>query len=171
VSAGLAVGMLVFLAGLVYWGNRFKKLRRTTIIFYGLGGGAALVAAAVAINHGAGMPAIVTAVLMVPVVGGLFVLAGATPAALGLLADMSEPYPRDRGAIMGLYSVFLALGQITGSIAGGVAADVSGIDGLLVATLVMLAIAVLPLWRLRTVEHHLNMLTLPPPVPAAAPDS
>ena len=171
VSAGLAVGMLVFLAGLVYWGNRFKKLRRTTIIFYGLGGGAALVAAAVAVNHGAGMPAIVTAILMVPVVGGLFVLAGATPAALGLLADMSEPYPRDRGAIMGLYSVFLALGQITGSIAGGVAADVSGIDGLLVATLVMLAIAVLPLWRLRTVEHQLNMLTLPPPEPAAAPDS
>ncbi len=171
VSAGLAVGMIVFLAGLVYWGNRFKKLRRTTIIFYGLGGGAALVVAAVAINHGAGMPAIVTAVLMVPVVAGLFVLAGATPAALGLLADMSEPYPRDRGAIMGLYSVFLALGQITGSIAGGVAADVSGIDGLLVATLVMLAIAVLPLWRLRTVEHHLHMLSLPPPVPAAAPDS
>jgi hypothetical protein len=48
---------------------------------------------------------------------------------------------------------------------------VSGIDGLLVATLVMLAIAVLPLWRLRTVEHHLSMLTLPPPVPATAPDS
>jgi MFS family permease len=171
VSAGLAVGMLVFLAGLVYWGNRFKKLRRTTIIFYGLGGGAALVAAAVVINHGAGMPALVTAVLMVPVLGGLFVLAGATPAALGLLADMSEPYPRDRGAIMGLYSVFLALGQITGSIAGGLAADVAGIDGLLVATLVMLAIAVLPLWRLRTVEHHLTMVTLPPSAPAAVPDS
>ena len=171
VSAGLAIGMLVFLAGLVYWGNRFKKLRRTTIIFYGLGGGAALVAAAVAINHGAGLPVIVTVVLLAPVVGGLFVLAGATPAALGLLADMSEPYPQDRGAIMGLYSVFLALGQITGSIAGGVAADVSGIDGLLVATLVMLAIAVLPLWRLRTVEHQLNMLTLPTPEPAAALDS
>jgi MFS family permease len=166
VSAGLAIGMLVFLAGLVYWGNRFKKLRRTTIIFYGLGGGAVLVAAAVAINHGAGMPPVVTAVLLVPVVGGLFVLAGATPAALGLLADMSEPYPRDRGAIMGLYSVFLALGQITGSIAGGAAAEVSGIDGLLLATLVMLAIAVLPLWRLRTVEHHLDIALLP----AAAPD-
>ncbi len=167
VSAGLAVGMLVFLAGLVYWGNRFKKLRRTTIIFYGLGGGAALVAAAVAINHGAGMPVILTVILMVPVVGGLFVLAGATPAALGLLADMSEPYPRDRGAIMGLYSVFLALGQISGSIAGGVAADISGIDGLLVATLVMLAIAVLPLWRLRTVEHHLSFIGLAGPTPEA----
>ena len=106
VSAGLAVGMLVFLAGLVYWGNRFKKLRRTTIIFYGLGGGAALVAAAVAINHGAGMPAIVTAVLMVPVVGGLFVLAGATPAALGLLAGHVRAVParsrRDHGALLRL---------------------------------------------------------------------
>ena len=74
-------------------------------------------------------------------VGGLFVLAGATPAALGLLADMSEPYPRDRGAIMGLYSVFLAVGQIIGSLAGGVAADARGIDGLLVVTLVFLAVA------------------------------
>ena len=37
----------------------------------------------------------------------------------GLLADMSEPYPRDRGAIMGLYSVFLAVGQIIGSLVGG----------------------------------------------------
>jgi len=35
--------------------------------------------------------------------------AGATPAALDLLADMSEAYPSNRGAIMGLYSVFLGL--------------------------------------------------------------
>ena len=45
---------------------------------------------------------------------GLFVLAGATPAALGLLADISERFPTDRGAIMGLYCVFLAVGQIVG---------------------------------------------------------
>ena len=66
---------------------------------------------------------------------GLFVLAGATPAALGLLADMSERFPTDRGAIMGLYSVFLALGQIIGSLIGGVAADWLGIDGMFIATL------------------------------------
>jgi predicted MFS family arabinose efflux permease len=57
---------------------------------------------------------------------------------------------------MGLYSVFLALGQITGSLVGGAAADMRGIDGLLVVTLVMLAIALMPLWRLRGVEHHLS---------------
>ncbi len=61
-------------------------------------------------------------------------LAGATPAALGLLADISERFPADRGAIMGLYSVFLAIGQIIGSLIGGFAADWRGIDGMLLAT-------------------------------------
>ena len=156
VSAGLGVGMLIFFAGLVYWGNRFRRLRRTTIIGYGIAGGAVLAVAALAINHGGGLPEVVLAALLVPLVGGLFVLAGATPAALGLLADMSEPYPRDRGAIMGLYSVFLAVGQITGSLVGGVAADARGIDGLLLATLGLLAVAVLPLWRLRAYEHRVG---------------
>lgn len=153
VSAGLGVGMLIFFAGLVYWGSRFRLLRRTTIIGYGIAGGGMLAAAALALNHGSGLPAPLMAGLLVLIVGGLFVLAGATPAALGLLADMSEPYPRDRGAIMGLYSVFLGVGQIVGSLAGGVAADARGIDGLLLATLVLLAVALLPLWRLRAYER------------------
>ena len=153
VSAGLGVGMLVFLAGLVYWGNRFRRMRRTTIIGYGIGGGGVLAAAALALNHGSGLPGLLLGGFLALIVGGLFVLAGATPAALGLLADMSEPYPRDRGAIMGLYSVFLAVGQIIGSLAGGIAADARGIDGLLVATLALLVVALLPLWRLRAYEH------------------
>ena len=152
VSGGLAVGLVIFFAGLVYWGNRFKFLRRTTIIGYGIAGGAVLAGAALALNHGAGLPLPVLATFGVMIVAGLFVLAGATPAALGLLADMSEPYPRERGAIMGLYSVFLAVGQIVGALVGGAAADMRGIDGILVATLVLLAIAVLPLWRLRAYE-------------------
>jgi MFS family permease len=153
VSAGLGVGMLIFFAGLVYWGNRFRRLRRTTIIGYGIAGGFVLASAALALNHGSGLPVALMAGLLALIVGGLFVLAGATPAALGLLADMSEPYPRDRGAIMGLYSVFLAVGQIIGSLAGGVAADARGIDGLLLATLILLAVALLPLWRLRAYER------------------
>ena len=87
------------------------------------------------------------------VVGGVFVRAGRTPAALGLLADISERFPGDRGAIMGLYSVFLALGQILGSLIGGTAADLRGIDGILVATLLLLGVALIPLARLRRFEH------------------
>ena len=119
ISIGLAGGGLLFFAGLIYWGNRFKNLRRTTIILYGLAGGAALVVAAVAINHSATLPLAFLVGLMGVAAFGLFVLAGATPAAIGLLADVTEAYPDDRGAIMGLYSVFLGLGQIGGSLIAG----------------------------------------------------
>ena len=73
---------------------------------------------------------------------GLFVLAGATPAALGLLADISEAFPDDRGAVMGLYSVFLAVGQIIGSVIGGAAADQWAFDGILFATLILMGVAI-----------------------------
>ncbi len=155
VSIGLAVGGLLFFAGLIYWGNRFKSLRRTTIILYGLGGGALLVVAAVAINHSAGLSDASRLLIALPAVFGLFVLAGATPAAIGLLADVTEAYPDDRGAIMGLYSVFLGLGQIGGAFIAGVAAEVLGLDGILVASLVLLVLAVVPLVFLRKHEHYL----------------
>jgi MFS family permease len=154
--AAVVIG-LIFGAGLLYWGNRFRNLRRTTIILYGILGGGALVAAGLVINHGGSAPAVVTIVAALVAAFGLFVLAGATPAALGLLADISERFPTDRGAIMGLYSVFLALGQIIGALIGGFAADAGGIDGMLVATAILLGVALLPLARLRRDE---DMLTL-----------
>ncbi len=153
VSLALGIGLVVFFAGLVFWGDRFKRFRRTTIILYGIVGGAAVVGAAIALNHSAGLPEIVRLGCTLVIVAGLFVLAGATPAALGLLADISEAFPADRGAIMGLYSVFLAVGQISGSLIGGVSAEAQGIDGLLVATLVLLGVALVPLARLRAFEH------------------
>jgi MFS family permease len=144
---------LIFGAGLLFWGNRFKTMRRTTIILYGIIGGAVLVASGLVVNHSGQLPLALPLIFVGVAAVGLFVLAGATPAALGLLADVSEAFPADRGAIMGLYSVFLAIGQITGSLIGGVAADLRGIDGLLVATLILLAVALVPLFRLRGLEH------------------
>ena len=156
ITVAAIVVALVFGAGLIYWGNRFKSLRRTTIIGYGILGGAVLVIAGLVVNHLFTVVPLVAVVAAVVAAGGLFVLAGATPAAIGLLADMSERFPSDRGAIMGLYSVFLALGQITGSLIGGVAADWRGIDGMFIATLALLGIAVVPLARLRAQEHLLD---------------
>jgi len=157
ITIGAIVIAVVFGAGLLYWGNRFKTLRRTTIIGYGVAGGAVLVVSGLVVNHLWGTAPIVAVVAALFAGVGLFVLAGATPAALGLLADMSERFPSDRGAIMGLYSVFLALGQITGALIGGVAADWLGIDGMFIATLILLAIAVVPLAQLRAQEHQLAM--------------
>ena len=156
ISVGLAVGGLLFFAGLFYWGDRFKSLRRTTIILYGIAGGLVLVASAVGINHSAGLPVVVRILFALGVAAGLFVLAGATPAAIGLLADVTERYPDDRGAIMGLYSVFLGVGQIAGSLIGGTAAELRGLDGILGASVVLLVIAVVPLLPLRRYEHYVG---------------
>jgi MFS family permease len=156
ISATAVVIGVIFGLGLLYWGNRFKNLRRTTIILYGILGGAALVAAGLVVNRAAELPLVITLVATSVAGFGLFVLAGATPAALGLLADISERFPHDRGAIMGLYSVFLAIGQITGALIGGYAAHIRGIDGMLVATAVLLAIALLPLSQLRRDEAALT---------------
>jgi len=153
--AAIAIAV-VFGAGLLYWGNRFKSMRRTTIILYGILGGAVLVVAGLGVNHSGGLPSVVVLGAGLLASAGLFVLAGATPAALGLLADISERFPGDRGAIMGLYSVFLAIGQIGGSLVGGVAADRGGIDGMLVATFGLLGIALVPLAWLRKEEHQLD---------------
>jgi predicted MFS family arabinose efflux permease len=156
ISIGLVAAGITFFAGLIYWGNRFTTTRRTTIIFYGILGGAVLVLGGIAFNHSGGLDVPFRLPFALLAGAGLFVLAGATPAALGLLADMSEAYPDDRGAVMGLYSVFLALGQILGAFVGGIAAERAAIDGLLVATLVMMGIALLPLYRLRRYEHQFS---------------
>jgi MFS family permease len=163
VTVGLIAAGAVFVAGLIYWGNRFNRTRRTTILFYGIVGGAILVVGALAFNHSGNLDPILRSPFAIVAGFGLFVLAGATPAALGLLADMSEAYPDDRGAVMGLYSVFLGVGQILGSLIGGIAAEKAAIDGLLIATLVMMGVALLPLYQLRKYEHSLGAA---PPAPA-----
>jgi MFS family permease len=76
-------------------------------------------------------------------------MSGATPAALGLLADVSEGFEEDRSAIMGLYSVFLGLGQVLGAVLGGIFASWRGIDGLLLATALLLVVGLVALANLR----------------------
>jgi MFS family permease len=169
VSIGLAVWLVVFFAGLLYWGNRFKRFRRTTIIAIGIGGGLIQQVALYALNHSADWGIAPQAGLALVAAAGLFVLAGATPAALGLLADISESHPTDRGAIMGLYSVFLALGQISGSLIGGGAAQWAGIDGLLAAGVGMLLVALLPVRALRGSEHLVGVRPEPVPPPGGRP--
>ena len=163
ITVGAIAIAIVFGSGIIWWGDRFDRFRRTTIIAFGVFGGIGLVAAGLAVNHGAfgagdSMPqAALIVVASLVFAAGLFVLAGATPAAVGLLADLSERFPGDRGAIMGLYSVFLAIGQIGGSLIGGVVADLRGMDGLLLATAGLLLVALVPLARLRGMEHHLGL--------------
>jgi MFS family permease len=170
VTVAFLIGGIVFFAGLLFWGGRFNVHRRTSIIFYGIVGGAIFVVAALLLNHGGESGPVIRAILLGGLGMGLFLIAGATPAALGLLADMSESFPADRGAVMGLYSVFLGIGQIVGALIGAAAASLWALDGILFATLALLGVALLPLARLRRFEFAFQATPASGPDPRTAVD-
>jgi len=152
IGFGEAVLAVIFGAGLLFWGTVYARFRRTTMMLLGVCAFVVITLDILAINHLGGT----SRVLLVSLGGlaaiALFVLSCATPAALGLLADVSEGFENDRSAIMGLYSVFLGVGQVIGAAIGGVAASWKGIDGLVVATGGLLAVGLIALLNLRVHE-------------------
>ncbi len=152
IGIGEAVFAVFFGAGLLFWGAVYARFRRTTMLLLGVGAFAVMAVDVVLINHSGGQSLALLGLLGGIGIVALFVLSGATPAALGLLADVSEGFDEDRSAIMGLYSVFLGLGQVIGALVGGLAATWNGIDGLAVATGVLLVIGITALLRLRANE-------------------
>ncbi|MGZ6269507.1 MAG: MFS transporter [Candidatus Limnocylindrales bacterium] len=161
IGAGMAVLALFFGAGILFWGNAFGRFRRTTILLFGLVAFGVATVVVLLINHAFGVPPILIGILLLVLVAALFVLAGATPAAVGLLADVSEGFHEDRSTIMGLYSVFLGLGQVIGIALAGLGASVGGVDGLVVATGFLIAIGMVALLNLRASEHQLPSITAP----------
>jgi MFS family permease len=155
IGYGMAALAVVFGLGLLFWGHVYARFRRTTLIMIGVAAFVALTLDVLAINHLGGTSQALLLALVGVAIAAIFFLSGATPAALGLLADVSEGFEEDRSAIMGLYSVFLGLGQVLGAVAGGVAATWKGIDGLIVATAAILAVGLLALLNLRAHEAAL----------------
>ena len=89
ISGAFIVAGVVFFAGLIWWGNRFRKFRRTTIIGLGVAGGAALAVAGLVVNHGADASWLVLVAAAGVAAAGLFVLAGG-PVVPGDLGAVSE---------------------------------------------------------------------------------
>jgi MFS family permease len=159
VGLGEAALAVVFGAGVLFWGAVYARFRRTTLLLLGTGAFVAMTIDVLAVNHLGGSSVVLLVALGLVAVVALFVMSGATPAALGLLADVSEGFEEDRSALMGLYSVFLGLGQVAGAVIGGIAASWKGIDGLIVATVGLLAVGIGALLNLR--GHESGMLDGP----------
>jgi MFS family permease len=159
IGLGEAVLAVIFGAGILFWGTVYARFRRTTLLLLGVGAFVAMTIDVLAVNHLGGSSNVVLVALGLVAVVALFVMSGATPAALGLLADVSEGFEEDRSALMGLYSVFLGLGQVIGAVIGGVAASWKGIDGLVVATVGLLAVGIAALVNFR--GHESVMLDGP----------
>lgn len=129
---------IFFLIGMGAWTLLLPRFRRTSVMSIGLAGLAICVVVLTFINglaeninslSGHGYFVILT---LIPVLLlGVFLLSGFTPAALTHMAAISETMPGKRGAVMGLYSVVLAIGQLVGASLGGLSVDINGFYGLM----------------------------------------
>jgi MFS family permease len=141
------VYVLLFALGTITWGlflNRISLHRALRIGCFGLMTGAVAI---LGINHSDQLGTWGFQVFLVVGVLALAAETAFTPAALILLAARSDTIRQGRGAVMGVYSMLLAGGQLIGSLVGGVSAQIWGVDGLVFATAMLGVIGYLTLPR------------------------
>ena len=156
-EAGLMFGVFgsVFMVGIFVWSLLYARVRKSTVMLIGSLGLFLICLALYGINdHLFDLPQPWSMWAWIPVlVVGLFMVSGFTPVALAYLAEISGTRVEHRGAVMGLYSVFLGLGQLIGSGLGGwfVETIKQGFNGLILGTFLLGIIAfVTVLWLRRT---------------------
>jgi len=128
---GFAAYALIFALGVLLWSLFIGRYRKTSIMLIAVGGLFVAMLMAYLLNHATSSSNHLTYALTACLLVGFVTLSGFTPAALTYLADITEKYVDDRGSIMGLYTVFLGMGQVVGTTLGGFFATLQGIDGLL----------------------------------------
>ncbi len=148
-----ALYAVLFVVGILLWSLIYASMRKTTVMLIGVGGLFGTCALMFALNHQPSLAAPLVLPLAVLLVGSIVVQSGFTPAALAHLADITLGHAEERGAIMGLYSVFLGLGQFLGASLGGPFVDWRGADGMILATALLGAVAGVLVWRLRRGER------------------
>jgi predicted MFS family arabinose efflux permease len=145
---------IAFMVGIYVWGMWIGNRLKPDIMLTTLTGLFGVCAALFAINwlgHVGG--ALLTSLVAFFLIA-VAVFSGFTPAALAYLADISEEMPDQRGAVMGLYSVMLGLGQLGGSALGSPFAELWGVDGLILLTAILGTGSLLTVLGLRRYERR-----------------
>lgn len=161
----LVLGSFVIFFGLclIFWAFYMSRVPRLRLMLTSVGGIFLFCIALVGINHrGPGNDWLLLVWIPVLLIG-VFMESSFAPAALAYLADISEEAARDRGLLMGLYSVFLGLGQLLGNGLGGVFAHTWGFDGLIYLTILFALISLCSLLILFRVEGHRFASQIQPP--------
>ncbi|HEX9074558.1 MAG TPA: MFS transporter [Anaerolineae bacterium] len=148
--------LAIFGVGALAWSFVVGRVRRTSLMLVNAGALFLLCAILFALNHTASLTAPVVPLYLVLAALALLILSGLMPAALTYLADMTEEKSEDRGAIMGLYTIFFGFGGFLGTLLGGPFADWDGIDGILTLTVLLGIIAAVLLIRLHLAESNVS---------------
>jgi MFS family permease len=153
---------LFFLLGMGLWIQVVTRFRRTTIMLIGLAGLVLCIVSLTLIN-GLGedfstlsqKSHLVLFLLLFFLLLGSLLLSGFTPAALNQLAFISERIQGKRGAVMGLYSVALGIGQLIGASLGGVCIDIGGFYGLMAFSTILGVCSLCSVLYMRFYRHDL----------------
>jgi MFS family permease len=149
---GFAILATIFALGVLGWSFYLNRYRKTSVMIVATAGLFTTLFAVYGLNHLGSFSSPVYYPLMLTLIVSIVVLSGFTPAALTYLADVTESYRQDRGSIMGLYSVFLGIGQFVGITTGGFFAQWAGIDGLLLLSTIFGVLTIYTLVALRKTE-------------------
>jgi predicted MFS family arabinose efflux permease len=160
-GGGVAAFGVLFGGGLLGWSMILGRFRKTSAMLGATGALFAVLVSVYGLNHLESFSSPLYYPLLAGLILGLIAMSAFTPAALVYLADVTESETASRGSIMGLYSVFLGVGQLIGTAAGGRFATWRGIDGILLLSAILGIITAVTLIVLRRQESTF-------PVPAAA---
>jgi MFS family permease len=139
VSIILGIFVLFFGLCLLFWVFFLNRVPRLRLMLTSIAGVYLACIALFCINH---RSSDLLLIIFIPMLSlGVFAESSFAPAALSYLADVTEEAARDRGLLMGLYSIFLGLGQSIGNGLGGVFARGFGFDGLIYLTCLLAFIA------------------------------
>lgn len=152
IGIAFALFAIVFASGMYIWGTTLSRWKKTTKMVIASSGAYLTAAGLFLLNHSslrAGMSlVIILFILLISI--GIFIQSGFTPIAVAYLADLSEDFANDRGSIMGMYSIFLASGQLFGALIGGIFAQFARFDGVILICTILSSIAfVTVLWMNR----------------------
>ncbi|MEK6325636.1 MAG: MFS transporter [Acidobacteriota bacterium] len=149
---GFATLAAFFALGVLAWSFVLGRFRKTNVMLVSTLGLFALLLTVSGLNHLGSFSSPFYYSLLGMLLIEVLIVSGFTPAALTYLADVTESYAADRGSIMGLYSVFLGVGQLVGTSAGGYFADWNGVDGLVLLSAILSGITAISLLALRRRE-------------------
>jgi MFS family permease len=151
----LILGAIVLFFGLclLFWAFFLNKVPRSFLMLSSIAGIYLACLGLAGLNHNETGNPLFTVIGVAALLMGLFAETAFAPAALSHLADLSEEVARDRGVLMGLYSVFLGVGQLLGNGLGGVFAEQWGFDGLIYLTALLAGVALVSLLFLLRAER------------------
>lgn len=154
----LVLGIYVLFFGfcLLFWAFFLNRAPRLLLMLASITGVYIACIALSGLNHTSTNNVPLMAVWVALLFVGVFAESSFAPAALAYLADLSEDAAKDRGLLMGLYSVFLGLGQLLGNGLGGVFSQLWGFDGLIYLTAILAFVALICLLFLFRLDKRLS---------------